>query len=308
MHVLVTGGAGFIGSHVVDCLLRHPDCRVTVFDNLRHGAIKNIAQSLTGEGRCVFVEGDICDPAAVARAMSGVDAVIHLAAQATVMDAVRDPAGTFAANVAGTENVLQAACQPPARRVIFTSSREVYGEAARIPVPETAPLNPKNTYGTTKFEAEKICRQYRQCGLPVSTFRLANVYGTRDYDRVVALFVGKALRGEPLTIYGGEQILDMVWVEDVARVLVDATLRPDWIGEPLNVGSGVGISIRALADRVLSLVASASRLEVIPARAAEVTRFVADLSTVRRYFDWPVTTAPLPHLPDVVQWMRTELL
>ena len=290
MSALVTGGAGFIGSHLVRALLADGES-VTVLDNMRRGD----RTRLPGGAR--LLEGDIRDPAAVAAAMEGCDIVYHLAAQSNVLGAVSDLDYSFTTNVVGTYTVLAAARERGVGRVVFTSSREVYGEPASLPVAEWAPLLPKNAYGASKLAGELYCRVFSQNhGLEVSVLRLANVYGSGDSDRVIPLWLGRARAGEDLLLYGGEQILDLVPVSLVVEALRRAARTP--LGDrAVNIGSGAGTTLRALAARIQALPGVRSGLTVLPARQIEVTRFVAEVSRMGEVLGLSPPTNPLEGLP-----------
>ena len=250
MHVLVTGGAGFIGTHLVRTLLEDPTVTIRVLDNLSRGW-----NTFSGISRIEFLRGDIRDRRTVLAAMDGIDLVYHLAAQSNVLGAVRDLDYSFAANVVGTYEVLSAARACGCRRLVFTSSREVYGEVAVLPVPESASLNPKNAYGASKAAGELYCRVFVESGMDVVLFRLANVYGPGDSDRVIPRFVTNALAGLPLVIYGENKILDFVWIGDVVDALLKAQTAPI-AGQTLNIGSGEGIILPELAQSVLRVTGS----------------------------------------------------
>ena len=293
--VLVTGGAGFIGHHLVLRLALHN--AVTVVDNLHRGDVANLDPCLPG---IAFHRQDIRDRAALDRAMRGCEIVFHLAAQSSVMGAIQDAEYSCSTNVLGTFHVLQAARQAGVRRLVFTSSREVYGEPEAVPVPETARLQPKNPYGASKAAGEMYCRVLAQDGFEVVVLRLANVYGPRDADRVIPLFVDRALRGLPLFLYDGSQILDFVSVD----IVVDALMRAgfgEFSPEPLNIGSGKGITIAALAQRIIDLSNSRSVLTIEPRREAEVSRFVADTTRARARLGLPVAEDPLFGLEELVK-------
>lgn len=299
MRVLVTGGAGFIGAHLVAALAEAGD-EVIVLDNLRRGDTSKI----TGLARCV--EGDLRDAARLSAAMRGVRRVYHLAAQSNVLGAVADMDYSFQANVVGTYNVLAAAREAGVERVIFTSSREAYGEPSALPVREDAPLNPKNAYGASKVAGEVYCRAFQASyGLDVSVLRLANVYGPGDRDRVIPLWLEGARRGEDLELYGGEQVLDFVPVGLVVAALRRAAETP-LHGQPVNVGSGRGMTLRALAARIQALPGVAVGLRVLPARTVEVTRFTADVARMRDLLDLAPPDDPLVALPDL--WATSALL
>lgn len=289
MRILITGGAGFIGSHLTETLAREPQHEVLVLDNLRRGRLENLAAC---KDKTRFLEGDIRNNDCLREVMHGVSVVFHLAAQANVLGAEADPDYSFSSNVEGTVILLRAAREAGVRRVVFTSSREVYGEASGRPVSESAPLLPKNSYGASKAAAEHYCRVFANQGLEVCVLRLANVYGPRDRDRVIPIFLDKALRDQPLVLYGGEQLLDFVWIGTVVDALSRAAFGPPLPG-PLNVGSGTGTRLRDLAQRVVDLTGSRSRIEFAPARSVETVRFVADVTLARQRLQIAIPADPL---------------
>lgn len=299
-HILVTGGAGFIGSHLVDVLVRENAGRIVVLDNLKRGRLANLAQSLD---RIEFVNGDIRDRELMERTSQGVDLIYHLAAQSNVLGAVHDLDYSFTANVVGTIEVLRAAQKSGVRRVVFTSSREVYGDPQSLPVPETAPIAPKNAYGASKAAAEMYCRVFSADRLTVAVLRLANVYGSRDFDRVIPIFLDQALRNLPLTLYGGQQVLDFVWIDTVVQGLMGAAELPAWPG-PVNVGSGVPTTILDLAARVVSKTGSSSEVRIGPARDVEVSRFVASTECMRQTLGIVPPADPLVQLPALIEWTK----
>jgi UDP-glucose 4-epimerase len=298
--IVVTGGAGFIGSRLVDEIVRDETGEIVVVDNLRRGDLDYLAGA---RERISFVKGDVRDFELLRGLFTGVDLVYHLAAQSNVLGAEQDADYAFTTNVAGTFNVLQAARERGVSRVVFTSSREVYGDVEQVPVSESSPVSPKNAYGTSKAVGEMYCRLYAQGGLDVRIVRLANVYGPRDRGRVIPLFVERALHGETLTIYGGDQVVDFVWVGDVVDVLRQAGMGPP-IDGPLNVGSGRGITVAELAELVIASVGSNSTVQVLPKREVEVVRFVADTTRARRLFGLSKPATPLGHLDEVIAWTR----
>lgn len=290
---LVTGGAGFIGSHLVDGLLLRGD-DVVVLDNLHRGRRDFV------DSRATFIEGDIRDPLALAFAMRSVDVVYHLAAQSNVMGAMSDIDYSFETNVAGTFNALRAAGAAGVARFVFASSREAYGEPAAVPVGEADPLVARNPYGASKVAGEAYCRTWATMSpLQVSILRFANVYGLRDSGRVIPLWVSAALRGEPLTLFGGRQVIDFVPVSLAVQALLRAGEQP--LDGPVNIGSGSGTSLLELAERILALTGRRSRLEMLPARGAEVVRFVADVSRMRALLGIEPPADPLAALPGLVE-------
>jgi len=300
MRVLVTGGAGFIGRHLVARLVRDSSRSVIVLDNLYRGRLADLRDSWE---RIAFVEGDVRDRSTLAGVMQGCDLVYHLAAQSNVLGASQDLEYSFSSNVTGTFNVLQAARKEGIRRLVFTSSREVYGDPQRLPVSESDPLNPKNAYGASKVSGEIYCRLFSAPDFETVVLRLANVYGPGDRDRVIPIFIDNALRGLPLTLYGGQQILDFVWIDAVVDSLVTVGFG-DLIKDPLNIGSNKGTLLRDLARRVLKDTGSDSPIALAESREVEVARFVADTAQARQLFKVDIPEDPLFGLVDVVRHAR----
>lgn len=298
MKIIVTGGAGFIGSHLVDRLLRDGAGEVLVLDNMARGRREHLARH-DGNPALRVVEGDIRDTELLREVFAGAEVVYHLAAQSNVMGAVTDLDYSFGTNVVGTYNVLAAARSAGARRVAFTSSREVYGEVERLPVSEDAPPNAKNAYGASKAAGELYCRVFHATyGLETAVLRLANVYGPRDRDRVIPLWLDAVAEGRDLIVYGGQQVIDFVWVDQVVEALVRAAAAPQ-VAPPINVGSGIGTPILALAERILELAGSRSALDRRPARGVEVARFTADVTRMRRELGLEPPADPLFGLPEL---------
>jgi UDP-glucose 4-epimerase len=237
MRILVTGGAGFIGSHLVDALVDRGE-DVVVLDNFKRGRIEHIERHIDA-GAITLVAGDIRDEQTLAAAIEGTELVYHLAAQSNVMGAVTDMDYSFTTNVVGTYNVLKAAADSGVRRLVFSSSREVYGDSDDIPVREDAPLAAKNPYGASKLAGEAYCRVWQAAtGIDCMVLRLANVYGPRDRDRVIPTWLRRAGEGDDLEVYGGRQVLDFIWVGHAVDALLSAaSCRNDGA---VNVGSGEG--------------------------------------------------------------------
>jgi UDP-glucose 4-epimerase len=295
--ILITGGAGFIGRHLSRLLVRETGAEIRVLDNLQRGC----ADDLPPEVR--LIAGDIRDRETLRRAIVGVDTVYHLAAQANVIGASQDIDYSFSTNVAGSFEVFRAAAEAQVRRVVFSSSREVYGEAAAVPVHESAPMDPKNAYGVSKAAAEMYARLFNLQGTPIAVLRLANVYGPGDRNRVVPLFFENALSGRPLVLYGGGQTLDFVSIDTVTRALQRAATDESVTG-PVNVGSGYGTTIRGLAERILELTASASEIIARPSRSVETQHFIADIRTARARWGLSDGDAPLAGLPSLLETYR----
>jgi UDP-glucose 4-epimerase len=280
MKIVITGGAGFIGSHLVDRLARDGAGEIVVLDNLHRGRREHLAQH-EDMAAVRLAEADIRDDEALRELCAGADVIYHLAAQSNVMGAVSDLSYSFSTNVAGTVNVLEAARACGVRRVVFSSSREVYGEVDHLPVPEDAPFNSKNAYGASKAAGELYARVFLNTyGVETAVLRFANVYGPRDRDRVIPLWLEAAAHGQEMIIYGGQQLIDFVHVDQVVEAMLRASTA-DIIGQPINVGSGQGTPLLQLAERVMALPGASSRLDLRPARSVEVARFTAEIGLMR---------------------------
>jgi len=297
MKVLITGGAGFIGKHFARFIIENTDCKqIIILDNLFRGSWCEIKNQYDKD-KVVCVEGDIRDYEVVKNTMSEADYVFHLAAQSNVLGSVSDIDYSFTTNVTGTLNVLKAAQKIGVKRIVFTSSREVYGDPKHIPVDETAPINPKNAYGASKSAAEAYCCMYRNQGLPVSILRLTNVYGSGDSGRVIPIFVERARKGLPLIIYGGEQVIDFVPVSLICEALWKITQIELTCQNPINIGSGKPITLQVLAKRILSFFDNKnSSLEYQPVRSPEVMRFVADVNRQKEILGLKPPDDPLEEL------------
>jgi UDP-glucose 4-epimerase len=268
---LVTGGAGFIGSHLCDALIARGD-DVRVLDDLSTGHRGNLPTGVT------FMEGDVADPAAVADAIEGVDGCFHLAAIASVEKGIRDWLGTHRVNLTGTITVLDA-IRHQGRRVpvVYASSAAVYGDAATVPIAETAPCRPLSAYGADKFAGELHARVASHVhGIPTASLRFFNVYGPRQdpaspYSGVISIFCERITKGAPISIFGdGRQTRDFVYVADVVRALLAGmALRP--ADAPVfNVCTGVPTSVEALARLIADLSHRTPEVRTQAPRAGEI--------------------------------------
>jgi UDP-glucose 4-epimerase len=278
MEYLVTGGAGFIGARLARRLVALHPGRVRVLDDFTRTPIS--ALELERDGLDV-VRADVRCLSELRNAMVGCRVVFHLAAIATVMSCEGDPDSAFAVNAGGTLNVLTAARELGVRRVVFASSREVYGEPSELPVTEGSLLRPKNTYGASKAAAETLCASFAAAGLEVTALRLSNVFGPGDRDRVIPRFILSARAGDALTVYGGMQLVDFIWVDRAVETFVRAATG-GYVRGSVNVGSGIGVTILEAARRVVERCGSGSQVQLLPTRDVEVSRFVADISRATR--------------------------
>jgi len=298
--VVVTGGAGFIGSHLVDELLGLERVEIVVIDNLHRGRLSNLSHRVA-DPRLHIVNGDVRDYGTVLHAMRDASIVYHLAAQSTVMGAASDIDYTFTTNVTGTFNVLRAAAEARVERVVFSSSREVYGEPVSVPVHETHPLLSINSYGASKVAGEALCRAFaHERGIATSILRLANVFGPRDFGRVIPHWIELASTGHELVVYGGDQIIDFIWVGDVVKAMVSAGQAHGAL-PPMNVASGTGTKILDLAKRVTQIAGRSSKVKVMPRRSIEVSRFIGDPARMTQLLGLAPASDPLANLTLLVR-------
>lgn len=272
MRTLITGGAGFIGSHLTEHLLSAGDS-VTVLDNLSTGTLRNLS-TVEDHPDFRFVEGSILDSTTVSRLVSGVDRVFHLAAAVGVHLIVDHPLESLRTNIHGTEVVLDA-CRDAGVGLLLASTSEIYGKNASDRLSEDSdrilgsPLKSRWTYAAAKGIDEAFAHAYwRQYGLDVAIVRLFNTVGPRQtgrYGMVVPNLVGQALRGEPLTVYGdGQQTRCFSYVADVVPALVRIAEAPAARGQAFNLGGSTEISILALAERIVALLGSTSEIRLVP--------------------------------------------
>lgn len=269
MRVLITGGAGFIGSHLAAHYGKISE--VVVIDNLRTGKLDNL------EGiRHQFIDGSITDPGAVRTVMLGVDVVFHLAAMVSVPESMRFPIECVNINVTGSLNVLEAAAEAGVKKVIHASSAAVYGDNPEVPKREDMLPEPKSPYAISKLDGEYYAEMYhRERGLSTTSLRFFNVFGPRQdpssaYAAAVPIFIEKALSGENLMIHGdGGQTRDFVHVKDVVSALAHVADRKDLHGT-FNVGYGKATSIRKLAEEIVRASGSRSRIVHVEKRLGDV--------------------------------------
>jgi UDP-glucose 4-epimerase len=269
MKILVTGGAGFIGSHLIRYFQGQAEC--VVLDNFRSGHRRNLA------GLDVrLIEGSITDRAAVRRAVQGISQVFHCAAMVSVPESVQRPQECVEANVTGLLNVLEEAAAAGVRRLVFSSSAAVYGENPVSPKTEDLLPDPRSPYGITKLDGEYYCGMYARAGrIETVALRYFNVFGPRQdpnsaYAAAVPIFIQKALADDSLTIYGdGEQTRDFVYVGDVVAANVFAAQHPGLSGV-YNVGYGTEITINALARRIIAAASSKSQIRHEPVRPGDI--------------------------------------
>jgi UDP-glucose 4-epimerase len=285
MKALVTGGGGFIGSNIVRALLERGDA-VRVLDNFSTGIRANLAEM---DDDVELVEGDLRSYERVHAAVRGVEVVFHQGALPSVPRSVQDPLTTTAVNVEGTLNVLLAARDEGARRVVNASSSSVYGNTGELPRVETQAPDPISPYAVAKLAAERFCTSFsRVYGMEIVSLRYFNVFGPRQdptsqYAAVVPRFISAIAAGEPVTVYGdGEQSRDFTFVDNVVRANLLAADAAEVSGEILNVATGASVTVNALADAIGRLLGKSVKKTFEPEREADVLASWADIGEARR--------------------------
>ncbi|MBO9324041.1 MAG: SDR family oxidoreductase [Roseiflexus sp.] len=308
-HVLVTGGAGFIGSHLVEALLRRGD-RVRVFDNFSTGRYENVKHL---HNDIELIEGDLRDFDAVRRAVASVEVVFHQAALASVQRSVDDPMTTNAVNVTGTLHVLVAARDAGVRRVVFASSSSVYGDTPTLPKVETQVLQPLSPYAVSKLAGEQYCMAFSVVyGLPSIALRYFNVFGPRqdphsEYAAVIPRFIDRMVRGLPPIIYGdGLQSRDFTYIENVVDANLAAADAPASCSTVFNVGAGERTSLLDLAAQINRVLGSHLIPEHHPPRAGDVRHSLASIEAISQALGYAPRITLAEGLARTIEWFRSR--
>jgi len=299
MKILVTGGAGFIGSHIVEYLVQRGDS-VTVVDNLNTGKIENLKSVFK---KINFAQIDIRDFKVLKNLMENIDGIFHQAAMASVQDSFRIPEKFHDVNVNGTENIFKIA-KEFGIKVVYASSSSVYGDTSILPTTESAEKRPINPYAKTKLEKDKLAEQYAKNGLKVIGLRYFNVFGPRqskEYAGVIKLFLERIQQGLPPLVNGdGLQIRDFVYVDDVVNANI-LSMESDIDFEFFNIGTGTTISILDLANIIIKF--SGLKIKPIhrPALPGDVRTTHADITKVKTMLKWRPTTS-------IQDWLKSAVL
>ncbi|MCS6919361.1 MAG: SDR family oxidoreductase [Fimbriimonadales bacterium] len=281
---LVTGGAGFIGSHLTRFLLQRGQVRV--LDNLSTGNLDNLRDLLS---EIEFIRGSVADPDAVREAVDGCAMVFHLAAQVSVPLSMESPSETFEVNVYGTQLLLEAAREAGCERFVFASSAAVYGDSPRLPKREGMRPAPISPYGWSKHYGELLCQDYcRVFGVPTVSFRFFNVYGPRQnphsqYAAVVPRWITAALTDRKPIIFGdGKQVRDFIYIDDLIQGIWLGATHPDAIGKVFNLASGARYTLLELLQAIEQAVGYPLQPDFQPPRAGDIRRSYADISRIQR--------------------------
>lgn len=306
MRVLVTGGAGFIGSNLVKQLLQD-NHQVTVLDNLSSGYRSNLSPF----SKIRFIEGDIRDETAVAESMKEVEVIFHLAASVGNKRSIEHPLVDADTNVMGTLKVLEAARKAGVRKIVASSSAGIFGELKTLPIKEDHPVEPDTPYGSSKLCMEKECLAYAKLfPMEAVSLRYFNVYGPNQrfdaYGNVIPIFAFKILRQETLTIFGdGEQTRDFINVQDVVQANIRAAGAKGVCGA-FNIGSGNRITINHLVELLRNVSGINPEVEHGAPRPGDVRHSLADISAARKAFGFSPAVGLEQGLTDYLAWAKQE--
>ncbi len=307
MKILVTGGAGFIGSHLVEALVEGGH-EVRVLDNLYSGQRANLAAV---KKAVEFVRGDCADPRVATRAVAGCDVVYHEAAVPSVARSVADPALSHRSNTTATVTMLVAARDAGVRRFLYAGSSSVYGDSRGLPKVETMTPCPVSPYGVAKLVGEHYLTVFAKLyGMETATLRYFNVFGPRQdptspYSGVISLFITKLLRGERPVIYGdGGQSRDFTYVANVVDANVKALTAPGLSGQVMNVATGRRVTLKELLKAVAKLTGRPATADKQEARAGDIRHSLADIRRARKLLGYKPTHAFEDGLAATVAWYR----
>ena len=311
MRYLVTGGAGFIGSHTVEELVRRGHS-VVVLDDLSSGKEEHLAEV---RGKITFMKGSITDLETVQKAMHQAELVMHLAARTSVPRSLKDPLDTNRINVEGTLHVLLAARDNKVKRLVFAASSSAYGDATTLPKREDLPPQPISPYGVSKYTGELYARSFGRCyGLETVSLRYFNVFGPRQdpdspYSGVLSRFATAFLAGEPPVVYGdGEQTRDFTYVENAVRANLLACEAAGVSGRTFNIGTGGRISLNQALERFRQLSGKALEARYDPPREGDIRDSQADISEARRFLGYEPAVSFEEGLARSFDWYRLHMV
>lgn len=301
MKILITGGAGFQGSHLAENLTNQGH-EVAILNTLTPQALQNKKYL---ESKAEIIWGSITDAEITEKAIRGKDAVFHLGARVNVDESILHPWETIETNVRGTYNVLEAVRKNKIR-MVHTSTCEVYGTPEKVPIAENAELRPMSPYAASKAAADRLCFAYAQTyKIPVTIARFFNIFGERqkesNFGAVIPIFVGKAMRGETITVFGsGTQTRDYVYISDVIRAYELLLEHPELSGEVINFGTGVGTAIKDIAQYIAKKLNG--RVEHGDPRPGEASDMIADNSKAKRLLGWEPQVSFYEGLDRYIAW------
>jgi len=309
LHYLVTGGAGFIGSHLVRRLVAEAAV-VRVVDNLSTGQLARLEDV---RNSIEFIKGDLSDERISNEVVKGVDCVFHQAAIPSVQRSVRDPVATNRANVTGTLNLLESCRRSAVRRLVYAASSSAYGDTEVLPKSETMPANPLSPYALQKFVGERYCKVYYDLyGLETVSLRYFNVFGPSQdprslYSAVIPKFIGALLAMEPINVYGdGEQSRDFTYVDNVVEANLLAMRVGDAPGNVFNIGCGERINLNALIHSLNGILGVEAIMNYVDPQPGDVRHSLADIALARRILGYHPKIMFEAGLRETVKWMMSK--
>lgn len=300
MNILITGGAGFIGSNLANELSKNN--KVIVLDDLSRGKRENLNRKIK------FIKGSITNYNLVEKLTKNIDHIFHLAALISGEESLQNPVRTVEINSLGTLNILKASLKNNVKKVIFSSSAAVYGDTNEIPTKETTNVNPLSPYAITKLDGEFYCRVYKESGLKTCSLRYFNVYGPNqdlnsDYSAVIPVFINNVLRNKDLILYNsGKQTRDFIFVKDVVNANILAMNKLEGI---FNVGSGKETSIKKLAETITKVTDSKSKMKNAPKKIGDAERSVSDISKIKK-FGWKPEYTLEQGLKETISYFKNK--
>lgn len=308
--MIITGGAGFIGSHLCDKYTKEGHT-VICLDNFMSGNLTNV-RHLLDYGNFKLIKGDIRDYELLEKLLPGTDVVFHLAAQIHVDRSYVEPRLTYDINVMGTQNILEVARIHDAKRIIYSSTSEVYGSAQYVPIDEKHPLDAPHPYGASKIAADRMCHAYIQTyGMNINILRFFNIFGPRQrdlgYGGVISIFTRRVLSNIPPIIYGdGLQTRDYTYIADAVKVYDQVLKHNKPLTEPINFGSGREVSIVDLANMIIDTCGKKGVIKPVhvESRIGEVTRLIADTTKARTLLHYKPDYDFEAGLKEFVDWYR----
>ena len=303
--IVVTGGAGFIGSNTVKELLKNNNS-VTVIDNLSTGKYENIRDA-------EFIKGDITDTNILKNAFKDADYIIHLAAISSIEQTIKDPKKSNDINITGTLNVLSEARDANVKRVIFASSASIYGNTTQLPIKENAPPNPTTPYAISKITGEYYCKSFHELyGLETVALRFFNVFGPRQqlnsaYSAVIPKFINAMLKDKRPTIYGdGEQSRDFIYIKDVVTAIIKATTAPNAAGTSINIATGKGTTLNELVNTINNSLGKTIKPSYTDKKQGDIKHSLADISLAKRVLDFTPEYTLDKGIEKTIEWLKSN--
>ncbi len=308
MRILISGACGFVGSHLTEKYVKEGHT-VLALDNFLSGSLDNI-KHLLDYPNFKLIKGDIRDKEILKDLIDGVDTIFHLAAQIHVDRSYIEPELTWDINVMGTQNILELARFHDVKRVIASSSSEVYGSAQFVPMTEKHPLNSPHPYGASKIAMDRLCSSYQKTfGMDIVIMRPFNIFGQRQrdigYGAVISLFTRRVLNNIPPMIYGnGEQRREYVFIDDIVRAYDLALHHSGLVHEPVNFATGIDYSIKEIADMVIEACGKDIKPVHVEKRMAEVQRLCGDATRAREIYGWTALVPMKEGLKRFCDWYK----